>query len=284
MSVKPSEWSYQKHAAQELGLPSCYTTPNSIDAWLHRRMLDLVRPLIGHSSEAHWLTVGDGRYGSDAHFLESAGVSAVATNISVATLVQAKERGFIKAYQAENAEFLSASDGSFDFVLCKESYHHFPRPTVAFYEMLRVARIGVVLIEPAEGHRRLLDFAKTVVKRVLRKGSSDLFEESGNFIYRTSVREKEKMMTALNHECIAFKRFNTFYHPTLAAGEFRLLSPRAALTRIGIAVQDCLCALRLMNHGLVAVVAFKYTPSVSLQHSLREVGYSLRFLPKNPYR
>ena len=284
MSVTSPEWSYSKHAAHELELPSCYTNPRSVDAWLHRRMLEMVRPLLQQFPEGSWMTVGDGRYGSDANFLENAGVSAVATNISGATLAQAKEKGFIRAYQTENAEHLSAGDDSFGFVLCKESYHHFPRPSVAFYEMLRVAKIGVVLIEPAEGSARPLDFIKATVKKVLRKDQSNLFEESGNFIYRVNVREIEKMMTALNYDCIAFKRFNNFYHASLAGGEWRLLSPQAALTRLGIAVQDYLCSMRLMNHGLVCVIALKGAPPARLQHRLRSAGYTIRLLPKNPFR
>ena len=39
-------WSYDQHAAEEMvhavrsDLPSCYTHPNSVDAWRHRRMLE----------------------------------------------------------------------------------------------------------------------------------------------------------------------------------------------------------------------------------------------------
>ena len=58
----------------------------------------------------------------------------------------------IKNYKIENAENLSFEDKTIDFILCKESYHHFPRPMVALYEMLRVARNGVLLIEPNDAY------------------------------------------------------------------------------------------------------------------------------------
>lgn len=58
-----------------------------------------------------------------------------------------KERGFIHHFRALNAAAMALPHGVFDFVLCKESYHPFPRLMLAFYEMLRVARAGVVLIE-----------------------------------------------------------------------------------------------------------------------------------------
>lgn len=52
--------------------------------------------------------------------------------------------------RVENAEKLSSPNETLDFVLCKESYHHFTRPMLALYEMLRVATKAVVLIEPNE--------------------------------------------------------------------------------------------------------------------------------------
>ena len=41
------------------------------------------------------------------------------------------------------------ADNSVDFVQCKESFHHFPRPMVSFYEMMRVARYGVLCASPS---------------------------------------------------------------------------------------------------------------------------------------
>lgn len=59
-----------------------------------------------------------------------------------------KEIGYIYNYSKENLESLSFNNESFDFVLCKESFHHLPRPYIGLYEMLRVSKIGVVLLEP----------------------------------------------------------------------------------------------------------------------------------------
>lgn len=51
-------------------------------------------------------------------------------------------------YSVENAESLSFRDNEFEVAFCKEAYHHFPRPFLALYEMLRVASKAVVLAEP----------------------------------------------------------------------------------------------------------------------------------------
>ena len=66
-----------------------------------------------------------------------------ATDIAEVLLKEAKEEGYIKAYSKENAESLSFADNEFDFVFCKESYHHFPRPMIALYEILRVVKRGL---------------------------------------------------------------------------------------------------------------------------------------------
>src|SRR3989338_3258560 len=181
MNLAAHAWSYARHEEferQTSQLPSCYSHPDSVDAWRHRRMLEFLRPLLEEFPGARWMTIGDGRFGSDAHFLFRNGATALATSISDATLAEAKARGFIREYRIENAEHLSASDAAHDFVLCKESYHHFPRPPVAFYEMLRVSGIAVALIEPFEGGGRLLNGLKTLAKKILRQDDSVLFEEA----------------------------------------------------------------------------------------------------------
>src|SRR5690606_20081037 len=106
----------------------------------------------------------------------------------------------------------------------------------------------------------------------------------GNFIFRLNIREVEKMMTALNHGCIAYRHFNDFYHPRISVGEYGAFRPRTLLTEVGIAVQDLLCSLRLMNPGLACLVAFKEAPSTSLRDRLIGAGFRVVDLPENPYQ
>jgi len=282
-------WSYDRHKADEMGLaersdlPSCYLRPNSVDAWRHRRMLNSTLPLIKEFPESVWLTVGDGKFGSDAFFLQNEGVDVTATSISSHTLKVAHSRGFIKKYAAENAEAFDRQDNSVDFVLCKESLHHFPRPAVGFYEMLRIARKGVVLIEPIEGSQRPVVTLKNLAKRVLRDGASDQFEPSGNFIYRISIREAFKMLTALGHPCLAWKGMNDFWYPPFATADSRKSSLGAVGTRLGIGVQDLLARLKLLNYGLASIVCFKEPPGTNLTSRLKQDGFAVVTLPENPY-
>jgi len=282
-------WSYSKHKGHEFSIfnegsvPSIISRPNTVDAWRQERMLQTLLPLLTTHPEFKWITVGDGSYGSDAHYLKRNGVNALATSLDDTSLKIAKEKGYIDKYQAENAEKISFPDCSFDFVLCKEAYHHFPRPAIAFYEMLRICSKGMVLLEPQESSTKLFDVLKTAFKRFIRKDKTTQFETCGNFIFRINIQEVCKMMTALNYQIVAFKRFNDFYFKALS-NQNRKSSPVSLLAvKLGILVQDILCKMGLMNYGLVSMVIFKEAPAGSLVKSLKNDGFEITMLPKNPY-
>jgi SAM-dependent methyltransferase len=246
-------------------------------------MLETLLPLLDSYPNAAWLTLGDGNYGSEAHFLQNHGADATASSITDASLSSAQQRGYIAKYRAENAEALTLADGAFEFVMCKESYHHFPRPAIAFYEMWRVARTGVVLIEPTEDARRLLDSFKYLVKKVLRGDSTDQFEVSGNFLYRVSIREIEKMATALNGAWVAVRRYNDFYYAKAAADKYGAATAGNLITKLGLFVQDTLCFARLLNFGLATMMVFKHDIDSVLRAKLSQRGFMMTKLPKNPY-
>jgi ubiquinone/menaquinone biosynthesis C-methylase UbiE len=282
-------WSYDRHAEQEKELaggdylPACFEQASTIDAWRHRRMLENLLPLIEDSPDSKWITIGDGKFGSDAYFLETHGVDVVATSLSTHTLEVAHSKGYIKKYAAENAEALSLGDNAVDFVLCKESYHHFPRPPVAFYEMLRVSRKAMILIEPIEGPARLLSVAKSFAKRLLRGDVTEQFEVCGNFLYRLTIREIFKMLSALGYGCMAWKGINDFGNPRFALAEYDRISVASLGTRAGIWVQDFLSRTRLLNYGLAAVICFKEKPGTELVARLRKQGFSVTYALVNPF-
>ncbi|WP_051536351.1 class I SAM-dependent methyltransferase [Marinilabilia salmonicolor] len=141
---------------------------NSIDYWRHERMYRLLTPFLEERS-SKWLTVGDG-LGTDANWLQENGQDVVASDISEYGLRPASTNGYIREYRLINAEDIDYSDNTFDYVFCKEAYHHFPRPYLAVYEMLRVASKAVILIEPVDIGIQfpLMVFLKTFWKRLLR--------------------------------------------------------------------------------------------------------------------
>ena len=52
---------------------------DTVDAWRHQRMYQALDPLLAAEPQSQWLTVGDGRYGKDAHYIAEKGADALAT-------------------------------------------------------------------------------------------------------------------------------------------------------------------------------------------------------------
>ncbi len=262
----------------------------TINYWRFERMYVCADPLLEAFPGASWLTVGDGRYGLDAMYLQAHGARALATDISGTLLEESKAKGLIEDYRVENAEALSFKEHSFDFVFCKESYHHFPRPMRAIHEMLRVARRAVLLIEPndqtlPDGFVTTLSrLAKNLIKKILRRPTDyHVFEDAGNYVYSISRREMEKLALGLGFATVAFKGVNDYY---LAGVEFEPATQDCALFRRvsrKIARYDILCRLGISQPGLLAAIIFKQPPSADVKKALRACGYDVVNLPLNPY-
>ena len=87
---------------------------STLDRWRHDRIYDCLKPLIEFNTEASWLTVGDGRYGTDANALFRRGATnVISTDISDKLLKIGNEKGFIKDYSAQNAENLTFENDKF---------------------------------------------------------------------------------------------------------------------------------------------------------------------------
>jgi SAM-dependent methyltransferase len=268
-------------------------------------MYACVDPLLEAYGGAKWLTVGDGRYGKDAKYIEDKGGDALASDISDHLLKEALENQYIKAYSKENAECLSFPAESFDFVFCKESYHHFPRPMVALYEMIRVVKTGVALVEPQEddsllGTKRLIWLLLRQQKRILkglisrRTSSSPATASStpinanyeteggGNYVYKLSRNELVKVCLGLDFPYIAFKGLNDCYFKGVELEKIADNGPLFKKVKKQIRRLDMRCSLGINGHGLLAAVIFKNAPSQDCMERLRVTGYEVLKLPRNP--
>jgi ubiquinone/menaquinone biosynthesis C-methylase UbiE len=259
---------------------------SSADYWRHRRMYEAAQHLTG-SGDEQWLTVGDGQYGLDSVRLREHGVGSVLpTDIADASLRDAKARGIIDDYRVENAERLSFADRSFDYVFCKEAFHHFPRPFLALYEMLRVARKGVVLIEPQDQigsflRQSIYGFRRLTGRR--RHFDDDRYEDSGNYIYSVSQREIEKACLGMNLPCVAFKGLSDFY---VKGGEFEpavFSSRKFVFMRTVVLLHSILVRLGLSQHNVLMSCIFKEQPPPELRHRFAKAGWRIVELPRNPY-
>ena len=98
-------------------------------------------------------------------------------------------------YEKQNSECLSLASKSFDLVVCKEGIHHLARPVLGVYEMLRVTRSSIIIIEPAE----------TIIGRLLEKlNLSSVYEKNqignidlrDNYVYRWNVTKFKDLLNS----------------------------------------------------------------------------------------
>ena len=261
----------------------------TIDYFLHQRLFHLALPLI--ETQETWLTIGDG-YGFDANFLVDKGCKVTATDISPTFLETSKRAGLIENFSIENAEKLSFSDNSFDYVFCKEAFHHFPRPYQAVYEMLRVARKGIILIEPHDpisrmplllALRNILDNFNTQLLEKFWKNRYS-FEEVGNYVFKLSERECEKIAMGLHLPAVAFKGIQNNYYQKSVANEPANTSSKAfGKLQRKIRFHSFLARLGLMPYQVLGAIIFKEMPKSQILAKLKAEKYRTYIFPKNPY-
>jgi ubiquinone/menaquinone biosynthesis C-methylase UbiE len=281
---------------KQLAHARTWLADDRVDSWRHRRMREEILPLIRAAKDKKWLTVGDGRYGTDAHYLISEGIKDVHASDMVDTLLKiGSQEGFIKGYSAQNAERLSFADEQFDYVYCKESYHHFPRPYVALYEMLRVCKEAVVLnaepndqIAPRSFRQSLgISLMETIRKMLGRQVEHHGFESVGNYVYSISELEMKKLMLGIGLRYCAFKGINDRY---VAGVEEALMTGGTPehrkiknLVQRGIRRDDLFCSLGLKKPSLITAIVFKNKPDDGLWQELGRAGFERDILPENPY-
>jgi ubiquinone/menaquinone biosynthesis C-methylase UbiE len=280
------------------------------DYWRHSRMYECAEILKVHP-DASWVTIGDGRFGLDSIHLRKKGLLNVfPTDISGHLLNISKERGHIDRYGVENAERLTFADRTYDYVLCKESFHHFPRPYVALYEMLRVARRAVFLIEPndesierpltaplSRAMLRSLPLAvlnrvrgKEAIVRIGEKHTSGklvqqpVWEESGNFAYRFSRNEAEKVSLGLNLPQLVTKGLNDHYVDGCEFEPADVQKSDIFRTIVeSIQKKDARCIEGLRPYNLLMVGFFLEPMDVEIRSKFLERGWEVLNLPRNPY-
>ncbi|WP_316845959.1 class I SAM-dependent methyltransferase [Pedobacter psychrodurus] len=288
-----NKW-YNEHFPSESAKSDLYekaraTGKNNVAHWLQQLFFSCLDPLLD-KKDRNWLTVGDA-YGFDAQYILNSGNRALATDLNTDFLNIAQKEGIINACAAENAEKLTQADNSFDFVLCKESYHHFPRPYAAMYEMIRVARSGVVVMEPQDPVSKmpLLLMLSNVFARngrffnKLWKNRFS-FEPVGNFVYKVSEREFEKMAAGLGLPMVGFKKINPNYWFKGADSistdqhnrQFFFIKMKKLLL-------DALVKLKAMPSQVLTTVIFKQLPDEYTINLLKKNGYHLVYIPENPY-
>ena len=255
-----------------------------------RQTLATIHPFV--EDGGRWLTIGD-MYGLEANMLKENGIDATGSDLTDVFLKLTHEEGLIDSYRAVNVESIPFDENSFDYVFCKEAYHHFPRAYLGLYEMVRVSKKGAILIEPIDilGKMPTLQLIKNLADRISPTFINKIwknrfsFETVGNYVFKVSEREIEKMAMGLALPCIAFKGVNT-EKPKSGEGGLNDV-PMNKKTWKAITkrrkFKDLLCKLHLIPHNHLCCVLFSAAPSEELRESMRKNGYKILDLPANPY-
>jgi len=301
-SYKKQSRIFSEKSEEQIKLAESWFDETTADFWLHNRMYEVVDCI--KDDDAKWMTVGDGRWGLDAVRIKKRGViSVLPTDICETLLKQAKERGVIDNYSVENAEKLSFADNSFDYVFCKESFHHFPRPYMALYEMLRVASKAVFLAEPNDEPMsqsvKTKDWLRFKFQALLAKFklrgrpvhyrkpvvfTGKGYEESGNYVYSISKREVQKLMQGLNYPQMVYKEINTHY---IKGCEFEPadVSQSSVFKEIveTIKNEDQRCSDGWDVPNMIMLGLFKEEMNTETEKTFEKRGWTVVDLPRNPY-
>ena len=210
------------------------------------------------------------------------GGDAVASDIAAKPLIIAKKRRYIKKYKKVNAEKMPFKNGSFNYVLCKESYHHFPRPIISLYEMIRVSRDASILIEPNDVMKRKISL-KNFLSIENINNYIDRFEISGNYVYQISRREMIKVAYGLELPLIAFKGIDDHYIEGVESEIFDKKGKKYKKIKFVLKILNILYKLRLRDRSILAIIFFKRTPNKDVLNKLMKDNYNLHFLKNNPY-
>ena len=279
---------------EKLKIANSWLRLDTLDYWRHNRMLSLLKPFM--KKNERWLTIGDGRYGSESAWLKRHGISSHASDMHTSLLDLAYKKELIESFSFQNAEQLDFESETFDYVLIKETLHHLPRPWLALYEAYRVCKKGVIIIEPNDTFhnenllRILFIKFKNLVKKLLQKKvykDEYGFEEVGNFIYTVNNRELEKFLLGMHKTSIASNNINDHYFKdveNISRNSDKLRDKLSFLElRFFIFVKDFLCKLGVLKYSIGEFVLFKKNPNSKTLLQMKDKNWKFKKLPQNPY-
>lgn len=164
-----------------------------------------VRGVESRLAGATALTVCGGS-GMDAEFLARRGALVTASDLSLAAVQRAVERGRRSGLKIDglvaDAERLPFADRSIDVVYVHDGLHHLSDPLVGLAEMCRVARDCVLVTEPARA-------AVTAV--AIRLGVALECEQAGNRVERVSAAQLAACLREHGFEVVTSQRYAMFY-------------------------------------------------------------------------
>lgn len=141
------------------------------------------------------------------------------------------------SYEVKNCENLEYESGSFDLVFCKEGLHHLARPVLGLYEMLRVCRTGVIVIEPYDTLLgRLLELIG--IASTYERNNSGNIGHRDNFVFRWNRKLFESILNSYYLESGYTLEIHLGWLSTRYIGNQYLRWPASALGQLAQLLPD----------------------------------------------
>lgn len=257
---------------------------------LNERTLNVTKPFL--QTKNTWLTIGD-YVGYEASYFLKNNQDVTASNLSDVFLRESAKENLIGKFEAVNVEKIQFEDNSFDYVFCKEAFHHFPRAFLGLYEMMRVSKKAVIFVEPLDiiskmplllFFKNFLDrFNPLLINKIWRNRFS--FEKVGNYVFKISERDVEKMAMGIGLPCIAFKPMNILFvrgkdkrlnETPINQAFYKKLKNKTVRKNI-------ISKLGFLPYNHLYSVIFKERPEEKVLTEMKKNGFKIIDLPKNPY-
>jgi hypothetical protein len=111
------------------------------------------------------------------------------------------------------------------------------------------------------------------------------FEEVGNYVFKLSEREMDKLANGMGLPMVAFKGINnSYYHPSYSKEKADESSEAFRKIRRKLAFHDFPDAVFAdAVAGYLCAVIFKKVPSEQVLAAMRRDGFQIHVFPPNPY-
>lgn len=185
------------------------------------------------------------------------GARVTATDLTAEQLLPLKEKGVIEDCSEQNAERLSYPDESFDIGFVNAGLHHLLHPHAGLCELLRISRQAAMFIESQDS------ILHAIGKMAGRNAD---YEPAGNYVYRWSRREVEKIALSAHAHSFAVR---TDFLPVMVRMR-GVTGSRKKLWQLGLKLINSVMA-PLGN--LMVVIIFKQPPDEAQLRALRQAGY-----------
>ena len=146
--------------------------------------------------------------------------------------------------------------------------------------MMRVVKQAIILIEPLDDNK-FFNFFKKFIKLLIRgKGQGDfIFEPSGNFLYRISLKELKKILSAISGYNFAFKGMNDFYIAKFENKSCKTYNIANMITKFAIFFQNILTKINLLGYGLCSIIIYEKN-NKNLEGVLINSGFKIFKIPQ----